>query len=122
MRILLQTQGFELTEAIDAHVRGQLGRRLTGSDSDIIAVDVFMGDLNGPKGGMDKRALICVQLASRLSVRAEAIHSDLYQAVAVAARKAEHSVKRTLRRHKRVEKAQLRSMRQFSGDLQASLD
>ena len=122
MRIHLQTQGFELTSAIDAHVRRKLARHLAASENDIIAVDVFMGDINGPRGGMDKKALFCVQLASRLSVRAEAIHSDLYQAVAVAARKAEHSVKRTLRRHKRVEKAQLRSMRQFSGDLQASLD
>lgn len=119
MRIHLQTQGFELTSAIDAHVRRQLARHLAASENDIIAVDVFMGDINGPRGGMDKKALVSVQLPSRLSVQFEAIHSDLYRAVAVAARKAKHSVKRTLRRHKRIQRAELRSMRQFSGDLQA---
>ena len=78
MKIHLQTQGFELTSAIDTHVRKLLGRHLAGSQNNIIAVDVFLSDVNGPKGGIDKRALVCIQLASR---------------------KAKHSVKRTLRRH-----------------------
>ncbi|MEE4146230.1 MAG: HPF/RaiA family ribosome-associated protein [Halieaceae bacterium] len=116
MRIYLQAQGFELTSAIDAYVRRQLARNLAGSQDDIIAVDVFLGDINGPKGGMDKKALVCVQLASRLSVRFEAVHGDLYRAVSVAARKARRSVKRTLRRHRRMDKLELRSMRQFPGD------
>lgn len=120
MQIYLQTQGFALTPAIDAHVRKQLGRHLAGSEHNIIAVDVFLSDINGPKGGIDKKALVCVQLASRLTVRFEAIHSDLYRAVAVASRKAKHNVKRTLRRHKRLEKRELRQMRQYSGELQAS--
>jgi ribosome hibernation promoting factor len=116
MRVHLQTQGFELTSAIDAHVRRQLGRHLAGSEDNIIAVDVFLSDINGPKGGIDKKALVCVQLASRLAVSFEAIHSDLYRAVTVASRKARHSVKRTLRRQKRLEKRELRQMRQYAGD------
>lgn len=120
MRMYIQTQGFELTSAIDQHVRRQLAHNLAGSEENIIAVDVFLGDINGPRGGMDKKALVCVQLASRLSVRFEAVHGDLYRAVTVASRKAKRSVKRTLRRHARMEKAELRRMRQFSGDYLAS--
>jgi ribosomal subunit interface protein len=116
MRIFLQTQGFEITPAIDAHVRRQLARNLAGSEDNIIAVDVFLGDINGPRGGMDKKALVCVKMASRLSVRFEAVHSDLYQSITVAARKAKRSVKRTLRRHKRIEKAELRDLRHYSGE------
>ncbi len=116
MRIYLQSQGFEITPAIDEHVRRQLARNLAGSEDNIIAVDVFLGDINGPKGGMDKKALVCVQMASRLSARFEAVHSDLYRAVTVAARKAKRSVKRTLRRHKRMQKAELRELRQYPGD------
>ena len=41
-------------------------------------------------------------------------------AVAVAARKAGHSVKRTLRKHKRLEKRELRQLRRYAGDLQVS--
>ena len=120
MRIYLQSQGFDITSAIDEHVRRQLARNLAGSEDNIIAVDVFLGDINGPRGGMDKKALVCVQLASRLSVQFEAMHSDLYRAVTVASRKARRSVKRTLRRHSRMEKAELRRMRQFPGDYLAS--
>ena len=55
MKIFLQTQGFELTSAIDTHVRKQLGRHLAGSQNNIIAIDVFLSDINGPKGGVEKR-------------------------------------------------------------------
>ena len=120
MRIFLQTQGFELTSAIDTHVRKQLGRHLAGSQNNIIAIDVFLSDINGPKGGVDKKALVCVQMTSRLAVRFEAIDSDLYRAVTVASRKVKHSVKRTSRRHKRMEKRELRAMRQYAGDFQAT--
>ena len=65
MRILLQSHGFELTPEIDAHVRKQLVRNLASPEQHIMAVDVFLGDINGPRGGADKKALLCVQLTSR---------------------------------------------------------
>jgi ribosome hibernation promoting factor len=113
MRIYVQTQGFELTSAIDKHLRRKLARNLAGSENDIIAVDVFLGDVNGPKGGIDKKASLCVRLASRLSVKLDVIHGDLYHAIAAATRKAKHSVKRAVRKHKRMEKAELRNLRHY---------
>jgi ribosomal subunit interface protein len=120
MRIYLQAHGFELTPAIEAHVRNKLARNFAALEEQILAVDVFLGDLNGPKGGEDKKALLSVQLASRLAVRIESVHTDLYVAISVAARRAKHTLKRTLRRHKRLAKAELRTLRQFQGELQAS--
>ncbi len=119
MKIYLQTQGFELTSAIDTHVKKQLGRDLRGSQNNIIAVDVFLSDINGPKGGIDKKASVCVQMTQRLSVRFEATHDDLYRAVTAASHKAKQSVKRTLRKHKRIERRELRELRQNAPDLQA---
>lgn len=118
MRIYLQTHGFELTSEIDAHVRKQLERNLARSKQHIIAVDVFLGDINGPKGGADKKALVCVQLNSRLAVSLEAVHADLYAAIALAARKAKRAVKRSVRKHKRIEKSDLRKLRQAAGEFQ----
>jgi putative sigma-54 modulation protein len=118
MRIYVQTQGFELTAAIDRYLRKKLTRNLAGSEKDIVAVDVFLTDVNGPKGGADKKASLCFRLASRISVTFEASHNDLYHAIAVATRKAKRSVKRTLRRHKRIEKAELRGMRHFPQEMQ----
>lgn len=118
MRIYVQTQGFELTPAIDEHVRKQLTQNFRAMENQIIAVDVFLGDINGPRGGEDKKALLSVQLVSRLAVRFEAVHADLYAAVSVAARRAKHTVKRTLRRHNRIKKAELRQLRLLQGELQ----
>jgi putative sigma-54 modulation protein len=118
MRIYVQTQGFELTAAIDEHVRKQLTQNFRAMENQIIAVDVFLGDINGPRGGEDKKALLSVQLVSRLAVRFEAVHADLYAAVSVAARRAKHTVKRTLRRHNRIKKAELRQLRLLQGELQ----
>jgi putative sigma-54 modulation protein len=120
MRTYIQTQGFELTAEIDAHVRKQLARNLARSEQNIVAVDVFLGDVNGPKGGEDKKALVCVQLTSRLAVRLEAVHADLYAAIALASRKAKRAVKRTVRKHKRIEKSGLRELRQSGGEFQTA--
>ncbi|MFT5767499.1 MAG: putative sigma-54 modulation protein [Halioglobus sp.] len=119
MNIYLQAQGFELTPAIDAHVRSKLASKLAFVANDIKAVDVFLADINGPKGGADKKVVVCVQLKSRLSVRLEAVHSNLYGAISVIAGKVRHSVKRTLHRRKRLKKARLRELRQYAGELQA---
>ena len=118
MRIFLQTHGFELTPEIDTHVRKQLTRNLASSEQHIVAVDVFLGDINGPRGGADKKALVCVQLTSRPAVKLEAVHADLYAAIAHASRKAKRAVKRTVRKHKRIEKSGLRELRQAGGEFQ----
>jgi hypothetical protein len=47
MRIYVQTQGFELTSAIDRYLRKKLMRNLAGSERDIVAIDVFLEDING---------------------------------------------------------------------------
>jgi putative sigma-54 modulation protein len=121
MKIYLQTQGFELTAAISKHVRSQLGRDLAGSQSNIIAVDVFLSDINGPRGGTDKKALVVITLTSQSSAKFEVIHTDLYRAVTIASRKAKHRVKRTLRKQKRLEKRELRQMHRYSDDLLGSV-
>jgi len=120
MRIFIQTLGFDLTPEIDAHVRKQLTRNLARSSQHIITADVFLGDINGPRGGVDKKALICIQLASRLAVRSEVVNADLYSAIALASRRARHTVKRTLRRHTRMEKSDLRKWRQGGGEFLTS--
>ncbi len=118
MRINIQTQGFKLTSAIDAHVRKQLSRNFRAMENHIIAVDVFLRDINGPKGGKDKRALVSVQLASQPAVKVEVLHTDLYAAVSVTARRAQRAMKRTLRKHNRIKRAHLRELRHLQGELQ----
>ena len=119
MNIYVQTQGFNATPAMEAHVRKQLSRNLASAEDHIMAVDIFLGDINGPKGGVDKKAGVCVQLASRDAIRVEVVHTDLYAAITIAARKSKRAVKRTVQRHKRVERRKIRHLRHFQGELAA---
>jgi len=113
MRIQIQTRGFDLTPAIESHVRKQVERSLGNSKNHVVATQVFLSDINGPRGGCDKKALICVQLDHKLSVSLECVHEDLYHAVSAAARQARRAVKRNLRKHARQQKALLRELRCF---------
>ena len=112
MRTEVCTQGFDITPAIEAHVRKQLDINLANFASHIVSVQVFLSDINGPKGGPDKKALICIRLGSRLNVTVERTRSDLYLAVTGAARQAKRATRRTLNRHRRVERLALRNLRQ----------
>ena len=118
MRIDIQSHGFEITAEIEAHVRKQLAGNLARFEQNIVAVDVFLGDVNGPRGGVDKKALLCAHLTSRMAVKVEVVHADLYTAIAQTARKAKRAVKRTMRKHKRIEKSELRELRQAGGKFQ----
>ena len=54
MDITTTAQNFETSVPLDAFVRSQLRNVLGRMETDIIAIDVFMKDVNGPKGGVDK--------------------------------------------------------------------
>ena len=114
MNIQLQTQGFELTEAISAHVHRQINFNLANFDSHIMSVDVFLSDINGPKGGPDKKALICVRLDTRSTVAVEQTRADLYAAVKIVSRQAKRTIRRALNKRRRMEKLSLRELRHFS--------
>lgn len=112
MKTEVCAHGFDMTPAIETHVRRQLAINLANFVSHIVSVEVFLSDINGPKGGPDKKALICVRLGSRLTVKVERTRRDLYLAVTGAARQAKRAVKRTLNRHRRMERLALRQLRQ----------
>jgi len=103
MNITTRAQDFEMTSAIDQFVRDRMHTALGRIDSDVIAVDVYMKDENGPKGGVDKRVIIRVRLRNRQVFAVDTARDDLYAAI-------EHGVKRT----KRVIRRQLRKSRRIS--------
>jgi ribosome-associated translation inhibitor RaiA len=113
LNIHLESQGFETTPAIKEHVLRQLRFNLANFEAHILSVKVFLRDLNGPKGGVDMKALIHIKLETRQSIKVESTRSDLYAAIVIAARQAKRAVRRSLSKHRRMEKLALRQMRQF---------
>ena len=110
MNILLHTQGFDLTPAIEAHTRKQLHLHLANFSSYVVSVDVYLRDINGPKGGADMKVLIRANLETRTTVTVEQTRADLYDAVSIATRQAKRAVRRSVSKHRRMEKFALRNM------------
>ena len=99
MMITIQSRGFELTEALEQHVRKRLGFSLARGTSQIRRVDVSLSDLNGPRGGIDMRCLVKVRLYGLQPVVIEDVQSDMYSAIDRAAGRAGRMVLRRLAQH-----------------------
>ena len=104
MNITTTAQNFERSIALDTFVRSRLINALARLEADIIAVDVFMKDVNGPKGGVDKHVLIRVQLRNRQVITIESEHESLYAAVRTGVKRVRHAVRRHLRKMRQIDK------------------
>ena len=99
MMIDTRALGFGLTDAILRHVEGRLEAALGVAARRVMTVTVRLDDVNGDRGGPDKRCRIVVALRRHRTVTVEAVGVDLYAVVDAAARKARHAVLREVRRH-----------------------
>jgi ribosome-associated translation inhibitor RaiA len=114
MNIDVQTQGFSLTTAIEQHVRAQIQSQLDKLSDHVVSVDVFLRDINGPRGGLDKKVLMRTRLRSQPMLATEQTRSDLYDAIVAAARQTRRAVKRSVRKRKHLEKQAIRELNRMT--------
>ena len=107
MDITTRTQGFELTDAINQFVTEQVESMLHRIDEDIVAVDVFVKDANGPKGGVDKQALIRVSLRNRQVIALETTHENVYAAIKNGLKRTKRAVRRHLKKSQEIQKQRI---------------
>jgi ribosome-associated translation inhibitor RaiA len=115
MNITTRAQDFEMSKSVDQFARDQVRAALQHFSESVVAADVFMKDINGPKGGIDKQVLIRVQLHNRQTIALEAEHQDLYGAIKVGARRTKRAVRRHLQKSRRIDKQRMRDQLQDSG-------
>jgi len=96
MKIGIQCRGFSLTSAIAGRVSKRLDFLLGRGINRLRRVDVTLSDLNGPRGGVDKRCLIKVSIDGLRPVVIEDIQSDLYVAIDRAVGRASRTVLRRM--------------------------
>jgi len=104
MQISIQARSFSLTNALSRHIQQRLRFALTSCSAHIQRVVVRLSDINGPRGGQDKRCHIQVALKGLPDVVIEDTESNLYTAIARAAGRAGRTVARRLRRRRAVER------------------
>ena len=98
MQIHIHTQGFSLTEGLREHVEKRVAYALSHGDDSIMRLTVRLSDINGPRGGDDKRCLIEARLKHAPALVVEDVQSDLYVAIDRAAERAGRTLARRLAR------------------------
>ena len=98
MDINVSAHGLRLDPDTDGFVRSQIRAALQRFEDQVVAADVFLKDINGPKGGIDKQALVRVRLRNRQVIATEIARTELRAAVVVSARKAKRAVRRSLKK------------------------
>ncbi len=101
MQIDIYANGFTTTGALRAHVARRLQYAFGCCAERISRIMVRLSDINGPRGGVDKRCQIQVRLATLADVVIEDTEVDLYVAIDRAAERASRIVVRHLARQRR---------------------
>jgi ribosome-associated translation inhibitor RaiA len=98
MRIEIRHRGVKVTDELRNNLEQQLRRALGRFDRHIEFVGVYLRDVNGPRGGVDHRCRIVIELPRRARVIVTGTDADLRTVISEAAGRAEFAVKRHLKR------------------------
>ena len=100
MQLDIQSRSFKLTAALKQAIKRSLSPLDQRYGSQLSRVQVRLSDINGVRGGVDKRCLIVLEAGRRHTVVAKAISADMYQAISQAGRRAEAALRQTRKRRK----------------------
>ncbi len=98
MRLEINSRGVRLGEAAREMIERRILFALGRFESRISHVDAMVEDVNGPRGGVDKRCKILVKLDRLGELAAESSHAELLGAVAIAADRIGRAVAKRLDR------------------------
>lgn len=96
MQIDIQCRGFDLTDALRDYVSKRLAYSLSHGEVFIGRVIVRLSDINGPRGGEDKRCHLEIRLKRLSEVVIEDTEADLYAAIDRATERAGRTLERRL--------------------------
>lgn len=98
MELDVRGRHLQVSPALRTHLKRRLGFALDKVAHRVASISVRLEDVNGPKGGLDKRCRIRVAGARGGVVVVEEYASDAYVAVDLAAARAGRAVLRSLGR------------------------
>jgi putative sigma-54 modulation protein len=96
----LRSSNIPLSEPLRNHIARRLEFALRRFAHRVDRITVRLVDINGPKGGPDKRCRIVVRLTPAHSVIVEATDSDAYAAVSQATMRLDEAVARAITRRR----------------------
>ncbi len=109
MKIDIRCLSFETSEALKTHTERRIHFLLSRFGTDIGTVHVRLSDVNGPRGGLDKRCHVTLHGPRLGSVVVDELSADAYASVNYALHRAARVVSRELDR--------VRSVRSLESEL-----
>jgi putative sigma-54 modulation protein len=100
VQIDLRTNGIEVSESLQAHTERCLKFGLDWASHDVDRVVITLSDINGPRGGNDKRCQLRIPLPRMRDVVIEETAHDLQVAIARSVDRAARSLERRLSRQR----------------------
>jgi len=98
MNVSIQARDFTLTDAIQTYIKNRINYQFGSRFDQIQRITVRVSDVNGPRGGVDKRCKITVVLPHINKIVIEDVQADLYVAINRAMDRASRTVNRRLSR------------------------
>ncbi len=77
----VRVRGFELTDAMRAHVERRCAFALARFGGDLTLLQVRVEDVNGPRGGADKRVALLARSRRTGELRVHVVDVDFYVAI-----------------------------------------
>lgn len=94
MNIAIQSNGLVLTDSLRDYVHRRLQTALGWALTRRLAV--WLSDINGPRGGRDKRCKIQISLDHGKTIIIEDTEEDMYAAIDLAAERADRALVRQM--------------------------
>ncbi len=94
MKIKIQSRDFELTDALHQSISDKLQLILNRYGHRIRKTEVTLSDVNGPKGGVDKRCIMKFRINHLKTIVVQDTTADMYESINNCASR----VRRTLER------------------------
>ena len=100
MKIDLRFRGLELSDAFREHARRRVHLQMSRFGGAVHSVVVRIGDINGPKGGADKRCQVTLRGSGLGPLTTEDLSADVYSALDTALERAARAAGRDLERRR----------------------
>lgn len=100
MQMEMRTLNFKLSDDLKDHLESRLRSSLGRIADQIDRLRISISDVNGPRGGIDKRCLVAVALIPRGEIMVESSGSNPVAVIADTVKRTKLAVIRTLKRQR----------------------
>ncbi|MDP1525102.1 MAG: HPF/RaiA family ribosome-associated protein [Rhodocyclaceae bacterium] len=101
MNVQIHASDFTLTDGLREHIAWRVAYATNHGRDEVSRVIVHLSDINGPRGGVDKRCGVELRLKGAESLVVEDVQADLYVAIDRAFERIGRSMQRRLARRRK---------------------